>query len=766
MSTFFKEAKRLHTLGFAVHWLKPNSKRPIEGAWQKGKRKNWDALTGSHRQGYNMGVRLGEASQFSNGTYLCVVDCDIKSDNPKHRKELQSKLRELIGAHSLTAPCVMSGRGNGSRHIYVRTKKPLSPYRYCQSSEHVKVVMPSIEKVSPREKRELKDHEIKAGVRIRPAWEISVMGEGQQVVVPPSLHPDTGDKYFWRWQNPINSYKDLPLLKLAGSTTTQAKERGSFQGKPFKAVAVDLITSELPDSALELIMSGEGVSDRSVALFTAAIALKRSGFNDNEILSVLTDRDFYLGQVAYEHTDSNDRSRAAQWVKRYTLDKVHREVSARAAFQDEAIVEDLDIDAAQAQTKAIKKAIDAGWRHKLEREGKSEKPKPTLKNVESILKNAVSQELFKFDSFALRASYGTKAPWGAKPGDPFRDVDAALIKHWLAENYRVEPSVQTVWEAMQVIAERNAFHPIREFLRGLPAWDEKPRIAGWLKSHFNASGPSFYLDEVFEKWLVGAITRVFEPGSKFDWMLILEGEQDIGKSSFIEILATPKYFIDKLPDLGDKDAAQALQGIWLVEMGELKELKRNEIETVKGFITRRIDKYRPSYGRATIEAPRQCVFAGSTNAERYLKDDTGNRRFVPARVGRLNFEQLEQDRVQIWAEAFHIYNSGFASTGEMSNRAKEYLKKAHAARMTLDDADIMLERLHDDIEKNGKRAENERFNYKRFRISELFSATSEGSEGALSEFKVNNWNFQLAAKALKKLGATSTNCGHKQFWCL
>ena len=147
----------------------------------------------------------------------------------------------------------------------------------------------------------------------------------------------------------------------------------------------------------------------------------------------------------------------------------------------------------------------------------------------------------------------------------------------------------------------------------MPPWDETPRIDTWLKRNFEAQGDDEYLAQVFRKWLCAMVIRAYEPGAKFDWMPIFEGEQGVGKSSFGRMLCGDKYFLDWLPDLMNKDSALALQGIWAVEMGELASFRKNEIEAVKAFLTRTVDKVRPPYGERWLESKRRCVFFGTTN---------------------------------------------------------------------------------------------------------------------------------------------------------
>ena len=118
-----------------------------------------------------------------------------------------------------------------------------------------------------------------------------------------------------------------------------------------------------------------------------------------------------------------------------------------------------------------------------------------------------------------------------------------------------------------------------------------------------------------------------------------------------------QWFSDELADLGTKDAAQDLRGKWIVELGELSALNRGAVERVKAFMSRRVDHYRPSYGTRSQDFPRQCVFIGSTNADAYLGDETGGRRFWPVKVGAIDLDALKRDRDQLWAEAVAAYRA-------------------------------------------------------------------------------------------------------------
>ena len=771
MTDVLKEAKKLHDAGLAIIWLRPRSKKPFDKKWTSGERKSWKELERSYSKGFNLGVRLGSASRLPDGSFLAAIDCDVKGKDKRFEREMLEKLTSLRVMPS--APViVLSGRGNGSRHYYVRTSSPVSAKRLAQSPEKVKVFMPSVEP-SNADKVKLSAEEIQAGYRWRPAWEISLMGTGQQTVLPPSLHPDSRLPYRWD-DTPIrrercNLIPKLNSTKLLSNTAPTAERSSSFD---LKLTDADILDPRIPDSLADMISTGKGVTDRSAALYTVSKGLLRSGLSEDDVLTILSDRSYFLGNCAYDHTGSGSRIRAMKWLKRYTTEKGKAHVSeAVQAFKEFQVVEAPPLSQEEARRQFDDIICSDGWEKKIERDGKPpadgeedfRRPIASLKNVLLILKNAVAPNVVIRDKFTQWDTYGVTTPWGEKKGSQITDTSINLIREWLSSKFRFDPGANHVHSAVDIIAEWNSFHPVRDFLEALPEWDGEERLGTWLKVHLRARGPDYYLSEVFTKWMVAAVARIYEPGFQFDWMLILEGPQGVGKSTFFRKLFGKKYFTDRLTDVTDKDAAQELIGRWVIEMGELTQFDKNEIAALKAFITRTEDKYRPSYGRRVIEQPRQCVFAGTTNDEHYLRDDTGNRRFVPVRVGEMDWDANEENREQLWAEALAIYRMGLIDSFELEGQAREVARKEQEKRRIGDDSDVMMEQLLNWKERFG--AVND---LTQISILKLFGekGSTDVDTSPLMHWKMDRRHTMLAAKALKKLGCKKriTRTGNVWDW--
>lgn len=225
-------------------------------------------------------------------------------------------------------------------------------------------------------------------------------------------------------------------------------------------------------------------------------------------------------------------------------------------------------------------------------------------------------------------------------------------------------SRQDFADALKNVSMRNKFHPVRELLDSL-TWDGKEHIRSLLPEYLGAED-SDYTYQVMRLWMLGAVSRVYKPGSKFDYTIILQGSQGIGKSTFLKLIALDDlWFNDSLDSLDSDKAVQSLTGSWIIELAELKSLARTAggVESVKRFLTATQDKYRIPYERRADTFYRQCVFAGTTNKDDFLQDETGNRRFLIIHTGvtkpfkSLFIPEAMDDIKQAWAEAVHIWKN-------------------------------------------------------------------------------------------------------------
>jgi predicted P-loop ATPase len=276
----------------------------------------------------------------------------------------------------------------------------------------------------------------------------------------------------------------------------------------------------------------------------------------------------------------------------------------------------------------------------------------------ALTSDVVFAGVLAFDDFAQSIVVRQPLPWDGATGPfprPWEDADDVRTAEWLQlRGINVAPMV--VGRAIGAVARDHRIHPVRDWLEHL-RWDGAPRIETWTRTYLGADPTAFH-HTVGALWLISAVARIFRPGAKADHMLILEGPQGARKSTALKVLAGEEWFTDELPELGSKDAAIHMQGIWIVEIAELDAIGRAEVSRIKAFLTRTTDRFRPPYGRYTVEVPRQCVFAGTVNPDTYLRDETGNRRFWPLRCGTIDIAALARDRDQLWAEAVHRFREG------------------------------------------------------------------------------------------------------------
>ncbi len=318
---------------------------------------------------------------------------------------------------------------------------------------------------------------------------------------------------------------------------------------------------------------------------------------------------------------------------------------------------------AESDTLATDDAGDAdlSWLNKLSKNHNTGKIENTIRNIVTILENdPLLNGKIALDEFANRGLAVGRLPWDDRDERRnWSDTDDAGIRMYLEAYYQITGPTK-IADALLLVSRKYAINDVKDYIKSCK-WDGTKRLEMLLVDYLGAEDTP-YTCAVIRKSLVAAVARIMVPGIKYDYMPILTGPQGIGKSTFLAVLAG-EWFSDSLASFSGKDAAEMLQGIWLNEIGELTAFSRAETNHVKQFLSKREDIYREAYGRRTNRFKRQCVFFGTSNDSEFLKDSTGNRRFWPVEVGvntptKSIWEDLKEEREQIWAEAYMYYVLG------------------------------------------------------------------------------------------------------------
>ncbi len=456
---------------------------------------------------------------------------------------------------------------------------------------------------------------------------------------------------------------------------------------------VETLDVSISDQTAALIRDGDnpdaGYKSRSEVVFRVACDLARAGASDDIIAGILLNP-----------------------VNSISVSVLEKRKPLAYAFR---------------QARNAIKAVGSGW----DRVAKSGLPVASFPNA--LL--ALSRLGLAFEYDAFRNRYRVSGVDVQDFTSELTDDVCAAIRRMVLEVWKFDPGKDHVRDASQTLCLENTVHPICEYLASL-TWDGKPRISNWLTDYFAAEPTPFHA-AVGELVLVAAARRVRHPGAKFDCILVLEGEQGTGKSTAISILAGDEYFSDQeILTLDAKAQMEAVEGIWLYELGELQGLNRAETDKVKAFASRRVDRGRPAYARFREDRRRQVIFIGTTNDEQYLKDTTGNRRFWPVRTGVINLDLLRRDRDQLWAEAAHVEARGGSLV--LAENLWPAAGEAQGARLLDDPWLEALVELKGDVEGN---------------VETVTSARALGALGLLPE-RQNQFHAKRLVPLLRRLGWT------------
>jgi predicted P-loop ATPase len=242
-------------------------------------------------------------------------------------------------------------------------------------------------------------------------------------------------------------------------------------------------------------------------------------------------------------------------------------------------------------------------------------------------------------------------------GRRWGDADTAQMRLELSAQ-NLEAKKDTLADVVELVAHESEFDPVARYLESLPAWDGVARSA--FVQYFGAA-PGPWADACWRVFSLSAVARALSPGCKVDTMICLEGAQGQFKSSGLRALAGAEFFSDTILVLDSpKQAIEGLAGVWIQEVAELSGLRGRDAEKVKASLSSQVDRARLAYGRFTQAVPRRSVFIATRNPDgaQWLTDPTGNRRYLPLAVGRVDLKGIARDRDQLWAEALHWYRAG------------------------------------------------------------------------------------------------------------
>lgn len=673
--------QQLAEAGAALHWLKPKSKAPADDGWSDAPINDLAALKRKHAAGQNIGIRLGQFSKTASG-YIHVIDVDIR--DPDQADDAWAEFQRILSLNPANQPRVRSGSGGESRHVYILTEKALKSRKIAKSEGFSMVFDPKVG-------REVKKFD----------WEIDFFGTGKQVVIPPSIHPDSGLPYQWEREF------DWAMVDLGMGDVVDTSKW------PVLAFEDE---EEDDDDDLFAIVRAEpiDVSDDEVDKYIADLPEEWVEDRENWLtVGAALSHQYKGGQIGFEKwcdwsrqsEKFNLRDSKAVWKSFKGSKNPITFRSVIQAAQDNRLTSNLpdlflqeedplaELLGSTALTVHVAKPAAkvnpiADWTSLMAR---NEEGAPTggLHNAKLVIENDVRMfGCVGFNRFrnsivlinpprqAVRDREHVKKPMVQLEGDIWEVADPVNGTGWTdSHSFQVRLMIEApkgqggygfkltsrdLLEGLDIVAMKNSYHPVCNYLDACAAnWDGKLRVERLFIDYLGCADTPYYR-EAAKLTLLGAVTRVFEPGHKFDFVPILEGIQGKRKSTFIRVLGR-NWSSELAGDFHDTKAMiEQIQGSWIVEIPELQGFSKADTNMLKAWLSRQKDKSRLAYKRFVEDFPRQCIFIGSTNDEEYLRDHTGGRRFWPIRCSLPEGVDIDTDRLDaemdmIWAEAALMY---------------------------------------------------------------------------------------------------------------
>lgn len=631
-------------------------------------------LEEKRKAGYNIGWLLGSDKLTSCGglvappnTYL-VIDVDCKKGKAGDGLEDLKKLEKETGiTFAGNFPEVRTG--SGTLHYYMRIEEPLKGKHFEGFSDQLEFQTNGL------------------------------------VVIPGSIHPDTGLEYDWdcglEWHGEIPLIPDA-LAEYLGSATPRMSERAKLAGhvgsggepeydglytvEYLKYLSeelraddysemYDLLEMMLNDPELRENFTGRGeITDTKDIEILASCPhhVSKSGktfslWTDNGNFncvrgcdcggSIMDLAEFVMyGTVSKKDTEHWRTS--CQWYVE------HRGVLGPTEFEATQKKSVTDMLAADPLPELDRDVGDESWGHLLARTAKG-KPLADENNIIVYLqRHKAFKGVLGYNTRSTGCCLLKPSPFDPDETQYPREInssDLLRVVQWFSR-IGISTTSKKIADLLRGLCmdpyHAHQFDPFKDYL-DIINWDGVERIDNFLVRAAGAQN-SAYIRDVSAKMLISAVARTYRPGCKVDTMPILVGPQGIGKSTMIRALLPDSiFFSDHMPSLADKDAKAQIHGLVFLEIGELDAFNRSDTTAIKNFVTVQVDRFRPPYGRAPENFPRTCIFIGTTNADDFLKDVTGARRFWPVDIdGMIDLDYIREVRDQLWAEAVVRYNIG------------------------------------------------------------------------------------------------------------